>query len=88
MLNARLVNGGSSYFSPATFCESLPFFARFHDFKIRLNIRASFELTNLGRLPAQTHLHSMTYLALLALNEPVKDLCYNCIQSKRRHETG
>ena len=36
-------------FRPPLFANFLPFLARFHDSKIRLNIRASFKLTNRGR---------------------------------------
>jgi len=49
MLNARLVNAESSYFRRRNFANLFAFPVEFHDSKIPLNIRASFELTNRGR---------------------------------------
>ena len=45
MLNARLVNALISYFPPPSFCETFHVFGRICDFRIPLNIRATFGLT-------------------------------------------
>jgi hypothetical protein len=48
VVNARIVNAGSSYFRRRIFANILPFWAEFRDFRIRLNIPEDSGLTNIA----------------------------------------
>ena len=92
MLNAHMVNALEDVFRLRLFANLFSFLAQFCASRIRLNIRATSELTNRtgSRAAASAGIiFDNQYVAggAQALNKAAKDICYTCIKLRRRRET-